>query len=63
MDRIYDVTNFIWNAFVLGRPIAANFADIIKIPTIIKKIFKDPKKFKRIRNYMLKCNVYLYFLV
>ena len=51
------------NAFVLGRPTAANFAGIIKIPTIIKKIFKDPKKFKRIRNYMLKCNVYLYFLV
>ena len=26
----------------------------------IKTTFKDPNKVKRIRNYMLKCNLYLY---
>ena len=51
------------NAFILRRPTVANFADIIKIPTIIKKTFKDSKKVKRIRNYVFKCNLYLYFLV
>ena len=42
------------NAFILRRPKVANFADIIKIPA---------KKVKRIGNYVLKCNLYLYFLV
>ena len=32
------------NAFILRRPTAANFTDIIKIPIIIKKAFKDSKK-------------------
>ena len=45
MDRNYDVTTFISNA-----PTVANFADIIKIPNIIKKAFTDSKKVKRIRN-------------
>ena len=51
------------NAFILKRPTVVNFADIIKIPTIIKKTFKDSKKVKRIRNYVFKCNLYLYFLL
>ena len=38
------------NAFILRRSTVANFADIIKIATIIKKTFKDSKKVKRIRN-------------
>ena len=42
------------NAFILRRPKVANFANIIKVPT---------KKVKRIGNYVLKCNLYLYFLV
>ena len=50
------------NAFILRRPTVANFADITKIPTTIKKNFKDSKKVKRIRNYVFKCNLYLYFL-
>ena len=42
----------------------ANTAGIIKIVTMfIKKIFKDSKKVKRIRNYALKFNLYLYFLI
>ena len=41
-----------------------NFADIIKIATMfIKTTFKDSKKVKRIRNYVLKCNLYLYFFI
>ena len=38
------------NAFILRRSTVANFADIIKIATIVKKTFKDSKKVKRIRN-------------
>ena len=39
------------------------FADIIKITaTFIKKAFIDSKTVNRIRNYLLKCNLYLYFL-
>ena len=35
------------------------FADIIKIVTIFtKKVFKDSKKAKRIRNYASKCHQY-----
>ena len=41
------------NIFILRRPRVAIFADIIKIATIsIKTIFKDSKKFKRIRFYV-----------
>ena len=29
---------------------------------IIKTTFKDSKKLERIGNYVLKCNLYLYFL-
>ena len=40
------------------------FAAIIKIVTMfIKTNFKDTKKIKRIRNYVSKCNLYLYFLI
>ena len=53
-----------WNILILRRPGVANFADIIKIVTMfIKKIFRDSKKFKRIRNYVPKCNLYLIFLL
>ena len=50
--------------FILRRFRVANFADIIKIMNIfIKTVFKDSKKVKRIRNYVPKCNLYLYFLI
>ena len=49
------------NTFILRRPRVVNFADIIKIATMfIKATFKDSKKVKRIRNYALKCNLYLF---
>ena len=49
---------------MLGRLRLANIADI-KIPTMVTKTTsKDSKKkVKRIRNYVVKCNVYLYFLI
>ena len=52
------------NTFILRRPIVANFPDLDKIATMfIKTIFKESKKVKRIRSYVLKFNVYLYFLI
>ena len=49
---------------LFSNPRVANLDDIIKIATIfIKKTLKDSKKVRRIRNYVLKCNLYLYFLI
>ena len=49
---------------ILRRPRVAIFTDIIKIVTMfIKTFFKDSRKVKRIRNYVLKCKLYLYFLM
>ena len=57
MDRSYDVITFI-----LRRAGVAIFADIINVVTIfIKVIFKDSRKVKRLRNYVSKCNPYLFF--
>ena len=52
------------NTHILTRPQVVIFADIIKIVTmLIKTITKDSRKFKRIRNYVSKSNLYLYFLM
>ena len=52
------------NTFILRTLRVTNFADIIKATTMfIKKIFIDSKKVKRISNYVLKCDLYLYFLI
>ena len=49
---------------VLRRPGVAIFVDIIKIIIrFIKQIFKDSRKVRIIRNYELKCNLYLYFFI
>ena len=63
MDRKYDVITIIskypyfkkaWRSFF--------FADIIKIvTTFIKKITKDSRTVKRIKNYVSKSNLYVYF--
>ena len=64
MDRNYDVITFISKCLYSRRPREANFAGIIKIATMfIKTIFKESNKFKRIRDYVLKCNLYMYFLI
>ena len=64
MGRTYDVITFISKNPILRRSRVAIFADIIKIVTMfIKKIIKDPRKVKRIINYVSKSNLYLYFLM
>ena len=56
MKRNYDAISFILRTRV------DTFAYIIKNVTIfIKTIFKDAEKVKRIRNYVSKYNLYLYF--
>ena len=58
MDINYDVIPFFQDKFVLKKPGAANFADVIKIVAIIiKTAFKDPKKIERTRNYVLTCGL------
>ena len=61
MDRNYDVITFISKYFYFKKAsTATNVADIIKVATtFIRTTFKDPKKVKRIRNYILKYNLYL----
>ena len=56
MDKNYDVI-----IFILGQSRVANFADIINMSTIFTKP-KNQKKFKKIRNYVLKYNLRLYLL-
>ena len=52
------------NTFILRRPGVVIFANIIKIVTMfIKAITKDSRKVKRIRNYLSKSNLYVYFLM
>ena len=52
------------NTFFLRRSGVVIFADIIKIATMfIKAITKDLRKIKRIRNYVSKYNLYVYFLM
>ena len=64
MERNYDIINFVSKYLSLRRLWVAISADIIKIVTMfIKTIFKDSRKVKRIRNYVSKCNLYLYFLI
>ena len=47
------------NTFILIKPRVTNFVDIIKIAIrFIKTTFKGSHKVKRIRNYVLKCNLY-----
>ena len=49
------------NTFILRKPRVANFADIKITTKFIKKNLKDSNKVKRIRSYVLKCNLYLRF--
>ena len=61
MDINYDVITFFQNTLILRRPGVTIFADIIKIVTIFIQIII--RKVKRIRNYVSKSNLYLYFLM
>ena len=64
MDRNYEVIIFLSNTFFLRRSWVANFPDMINIATIcIKTTFKISKKAERFRNYVLKCDLYLYLFI
>ena len=65
MDRSYDDITIIWKyLYHVWRLRVSNFADIVKIAsTVIKKTLKDSEKLKSIRDYVLKCNLYLHFLI
>ena len=63
MNSSYDVITLNLNNFILRRSRVTNFADIIEIATIfIKPIFKNSKKVKRIRKYILKMQSISVFL-
>ena len=64
MDRNYDVMTIILKYLILKRPGVVIFVDIIKVVTMfIKTITKDSRTVKRIRNYVSKSNLYVYFLM
>ena len=64
MNKNYNVKIQISKYFILRWPRVAYLADIISIETIfMKTTFTDSKKIKRIRKYVSKSNLYLYFLV
>ena len=54
---------FFQKTFILRRPGVAIFADIKVVTMFIKTILKDLRKVRRIRNYISKWNLYLYFLI
>ena len=62
MDRNHDLKTIISKCLYFKQA-WSNQIDIIKIATMfIKTTFKNSKKVKRIRNYVLNWNLYLYFL-
>ena len=64
MDKSFDVITFFQKIFFLRRRGIAIFGDIIKIVTMfIKTILRDSRKVRRIRNYVSKWNLCLYFLI
>ena len=61
MGITYDVIIFLSNTFVLRKPRVENFATL---PCLLKPpLIKDSRKAKRIKKYVLKCNLYLYFFI
>ena len=52
MDISYDVITFISKFLYFKKTYSSNFADII-----IKTTFKDSKKVKRIRSYVLMLSI------
>ena len=60
MDRNYDFSS----KCLYFKKAWGIFAEIIKIVNMfIKTILKDSRKVRRIRNYVSKWNLYLYFLI
>ena len=64
MDSIYDAITFISKYLDFKKSWSNQFADIIIVATMfIKSTFKDSEQVKKTRNYVLKSNLYLYFLI
>ena len=64
MDRNYDVITFLSRKLYFKKAWVTIFTGIIKVVTIFSKtIFKDSRKVRRIRNYVSKWNLYLYFYI
>ena len=64
LNKNYDDITFISKYLYIKKAWSSEFADISKIATMfIKSTFEDSNKIKRIRNYVLKRNLYLYFLI
>ena len=64
MDRDHDVMEFLTKKLCFKKAGVAIFADIIKIVSMfIKTILKDSRKNRRIRNYVSKWNLCLYFWI
>ena len=64
MDISYDVIIFLSKNLFSRRPGVAISADIIMLVTVfIKTIFTVSRKVKRIRNFVSKCNLYMYFFI
>ena len=62
MDKNYNVKQLFSKYFYFKK--AVIFGDITKIATFfIKTIFIDSRKVKRIRSFVSKCNLYMYFLI
>ena len=64
IDKIYDVITFISKYLYFKKGCVAIFADIIKVLTMfIITIYKDSRNVKINRNYVSRCNLYLYLLI
>ena len=62
LDKTLLVT-FFSKTFILRRPGVVKFDDIIKIVTMfIKKVLKNSRKVRRIRNYVSKWDLLLLIL-
>ena len=64
MDKTDDVIGFFQKFLILRRPGVVIFADINKMFTMfIKTILIDSRKVRRVRKYVSKWNLCLYFLI
>ena len=62
MDRSYDVIAFISKYLYFRKAWGSHFCWHHKIVTFfIKTIFKDSIKVKRTKNFVSKCNLYMFF--
>ena len=64
MDKTDDVIGFFQKFLILRRPGVVIFPDINKMFTMfIKTILIDSRKVRRVRKYVSKWNLCLYFLI